>query len=65
MIADILTAFQKITFNHDTLNKFFDVRVIAAAVKNFAYDTNLLSIFLVGVGVIGVYDHSWIQKVFL
>ena len=54
MIADILTAFQKITFNHDTLNKFFDVRVIAAAVKNFAHDTNLLPIFLVGVGVIGV-----------
>ncbi len=35
MVADILTSFQQITFNHDTLDEFSYIRIVVAAVKHF------------------------------
>ena len=41
VVTDVLSAFKQIAFDHNTFDQFAEIRIVVAAVKYFAYDTNL------------------------
>ncbi len=49
MVTDILTAFQKVTFNHDTFDQFSEIWIVVTAVKHFCYNTDLFLVLFAGV----------------
>ena len=64
MVTDVLSAFKQIAFDHNTFDQFVEIRIVVAAVKYFAYDTNLFFELLAGVGMVYIYDGSWIFEIF-
>lgn len=65
MIADVLTAFEEVAFDHNAFDQFFEVRVVVAAVEYFCNDADLFFVLFVGVGVVGIYDNSRVLEIFL
>ena len=65
MVADVLTAFKKITFDHNTFNQFLKVRIVVAAVKYFCNNTDLFFELFVGVRMVGIYNNSRVLEIFL
>ena len=64
MVTDVLSALKQIAFDHNTFDQFAEIRIVVAAVKYFAYDTNLFFELLSGVGMVYIYDGSWIFEIF-
>ncbi len=64
MVADILAAFEQITFNHDTLDEFSYIRIVVAAVKHFTYNTNLFFVLFAGVRMVDIHDDGRILQIF-
>ena len=65
MVADVLTAFEEVAFDHNAFDQFFEVRVVVAAVEYFCNDADLFFVLFVGVGVVGIYDNSRVLEIFL
>lgn len=58
VVANVLTAFQKIAFDHNTFYKLFQIGIVIAAVKDFTDDTDLFFILLSGIGMVYVNNDS-------
>ena len=56
LTADFLSAFNKIAFNHHTLDQTMDIRGERAAVEHFFNDADLFFELLVRVGMVGIHD---------
>ena len=56
MFADLLTSRFQIALDHNALYKVMDIRGVAAAVQYLFYDTDLLLVALIGIGMVGIYD---------
>ena len=56
MLADLLAARFKIALDHNALDEIMDLLRVAAAVKNFLYDTNQLHIAPIRVTVLCAND---------
>ena len=61
--TDILAPFHEVAFDHYALDQFFQFRIVVAAVEDFADNADLLFIFLAGIGVVYIYDHSGILQI--
>ena len=59
----LLIAFFNIAFNHNALDKGIQISRVAAAVKHFFYNADLLLVLLVGVGVVSVYNAGRIYQI--
>lgn len=49
MIADVLTAFEEVAFDHNTFDQLLKFRIVVTAVKHFCDNTDLFLVLLVGV----------------
>lgn len=56
MFTDLLTSRLQIALDHNALYKVMDIRGVAAAVQYLFYDTDLLLVTLIGIGMVGIYD---------
>ena len=63
MFPYLLIAFFNIAFNHNALDKGIQISRVAAAVKHFFYNADLLLVLLVGVGVVSVYNAGRIYQI--
>ena len=62
MFADLLTSRFQIALDHNALYKVMDIQGVAAAVQYLFYDTDLLLITLIGIGMVGIYDAGRIDQ---
>ena len=63
VFADLLAARFNVAFNHNTFHHIPDLWRMAAAVKNFFYNANLLLVLFAGIGVVGIYDAGWVLQI--
>ena len=56
--TDFLIARLQIAFDHNTFYETFNVFVASSGVQNVFDDTDLLLVFLSGVGMVGIDDGS-------
>ena len=56
MFADFLAAWFDVALDHDAFDKVTDIIGVTTAVEHFLDDADLLHVFFVGVGVVGIYD---------
>ena len=60
--SDFLIARLQIAFDHNTFYETFDILVASSCVQNVFDDTDLLLVFLSGVGMVGVDDGSRVYE---
>ena len=65
MFVYLLIARFDIAFYHNALDKVVDIYGMLPALENFLYNSNLFSILLVGIAVVGIYDGCHVLKVLL
>ena len=60
--SDFLIARLQIAFDHNTFYETFDILVASSCVQNVFDDTDLLLVFLSGVGMVGIDDGSRVYE---
>ena len=65
VLADFLAAWLNVAFDHQALDQILDLSRMSSAVKNFFGDADLLHVFLVGIGVVGIHDTGCVIQVAL
>ena len=60
--TDFLIARLQIAFDHNTFYETFDILVASSCVQNVFDDTDLLLVFLSGVGMVGIDDGSRVYE---
>ena len=64
-LANLLCSVFDIAFDHETLYQRSNFFAVAAAVQYFVADADLFQIFLAGIGMVCIYDHSRILVILL
>ena len=62
MFTDLLASRFQIALEHNALYKAMDIRGVAAAVQYLFYDTDLLLVTFIGIGMVGIYDAGRIDQ---